>query len=288
VEPLIVKPSEVRSKPPQVTFKTDIVSPPASIYIGGEDRLFLNWRANSINGIINFYLRILKADGTIAVVNGQQPVQFAYTGVSIQIPSTEGFLLSATAEANLFGTNICAAVSISITRVGFLPFDNIAVILRGLLVAGRTLTFPYSIQHSALEGPGLLRTIVGTNPAAGLEINETVPANAHWRLISMRAILTADATVINRLCRCIVDDGANIYYESDVNEVHAASLIFTYIFTAGNTISTALAQTVMLPLPNNLILGPGHRIRSGTTNLQAGDDWAAPIYLVEEWIEDPV
>ena len=35
----------------------------------------------------------------------------------------------------------------------------------------------------------------------------------------------------------------------------------------------------------DLILLAGHRIRTSTSSLQAGDDWGAPQLLVEEWLE---
>jgi hypothetical protein len=34
------------------------------------------------------------------------------------------------------------------------------------------------------------------------------------------------------------------------------------------------------------VLAEGYRIKTSTAAIDAGDDYAAPIYSVEEWIED--
>jgi hypothetical protein len=286
VEEIKAESSRIISKPPQITFKTDVVSPPNTIYFSDKDRLNLNWRANISTGIIQYYLRILKPDGTIAEINGQQSTLTAYTGQSVQIPATEGFLISATLEANNFGVVGCAAVSITITRIGFTAADNIAVLLRGLLVVGQVLTFPYGIQRSALEGPGLLRAVSGTDPAAGAEINELVPSQARWRLMGLTAVLVTDATVAARVPTLSFDQSGFVFARFVTPLNQAASLSRTHAWVAGGFDTQDGFATFQHTLDSSILLRSGQNIRTVTGNLQAGDNWAAPTYYIQEWIED--
>jgi hypothetical protein len=47
-----------------------------------------------------------------------------------------------------------------------------------------------------------------------------------------------------------------------------------------------VGNNALVPIPPDIILSDGDRIRTQTTGIVAGDDWGAPQILVEEWIED--
>jgi hypothetical protein len=134
-------------------------------------------------------------------------------------------------------------------------------------------------------GTGRIRVIVGTNPAAGVEVSETVPAGKRWRLVSFRVALTTSGTVANRFPALTLDDGTNTFSTTSAHAAQTATLTIGWTFgDFGTGQGTILANNPQVePLPCNAILLPGYRIRTVTLALDAGDDYGAPVYCVEEW-----
>lgn len=164
--------------------------------------------------------------------------------------------------------------------------DAFATVLQGYVVDTLGLAFPGSPVSLSTDGPGVIRTVTGTNPAAGAEFSETVPTNARWRLISLYAQLVTGAAVANREPALVIDDGATNVHASAVHTSQAASLTHQHVWSINNQRAAMNVHTVHpAPLPDGILMG-GYRIRSSTANIQAADDYAAPLMLVEEWIED--
>lgn len=136
----------------------------------------------------------------------------------------------------------------------------------------------------ALNAGAGISSVAGTNPAAGLEISETVPTNAKWKLLSFRFSLVASATVATRSVRLTLDDGTNVFGSSDASLTQTASQTFAYTFgpslTPANN-ATSFGQTV--GTPQDVILPAGYRIKTVTLAIQAGDDYSAPQYLVQDF-----
>jgi len=135
----------------------------------------------------------------------------------------------------------------------------------------------------ATRPSGRIRVIVGTDPAAGAEILETVPAGVQWRLIAIHAALVTDATVINRVVALVLDDGANIFLFTGSSYIQVASQFIHYTFGAFSRQGDTLVGAILCGYPEGIVIGPGFRFSTVMVNLQAGDDWGPPIYMVEEW-----
>ncbi len=137
-----------------------------------------------------------------------------------------------------------------------------------------------TIQHPH----GRIRSITGTDPAAGAEISETVPERRRWRILAFRFSLVTDDPVADRIVHLLLDDGTNIFADVCVTTAHQASVTKVYNFS--NFGSTQLNPTncLYIPLPP-LPLSPGFRIRTVTDLLEVTDDFSAPQLLVEEWID---
>lgn len=161
----------------------------------------------------------------------------------------------------------------------------IALLAAGYVTDAGTQAWPNGKIESSVEGRGLIRLITGTNPAAGVEISETVPTGARWRIISFRFTFLTDATVANRQPRIALDDGTSIYYRQANSTVHGASLSFSYNALGSSAGNMATGADLSLILPLLHILMAGHKITTVTALLQAGDNFDAPSYVVEEWIE---
>lgn len=146
--------------------------------------------------------------------------------------------------------------------------------------------WPGALIRQSAEGPGCIRSILGTNPAAAAEISETVPTNARWRLISFYAALVTDVNAATRVPSFVIDDGANIVQRMGPPSTVAASTVAQFLVgPLGYATNVSGFQGIGLSSDAVLLQG-GFRIRTITSSMQVGDDWSAPQLLVEEWIED--
>ena len=162
----------------------------------------------------------------------------------------------------------------------------LGTIVSGYVTATTDLYWPGWPSVGPLDGQGTVRSITGTAPGAGNQISEVVPTGARWELISFLATLTTDAVVANRIVDYTLDDGTNIYMRKGVTVAQTASLTNRYGLFAGVSFGGSDSNgnyLVSLPIDNRLLAG--HRIRTITTAMDAGDTWAAPQYLVREWLE---
>lgn len=160
----------------------------------------------------------------------------------------------------------------------------IACLARGYISDTSVLMFPDGPNEATNSGRGFIRSILGTDPAAGADISETVPTGAAWRLRAFYFTLVCDATVVTRVPYLVLDDGSAIYARQQPVASITAGL--TAIVTFSENGATGGNGTFATPgfIPTDLLLPAGHRIRSATLNLQAGDNISAPQYLVEEFI----
>ena len=134
---------------------------------------------------------------------------------------------------------------------------------------------------------GILVSVAGTNPAAGADWSQTVTANKRWRIQSIRFQLVTDATVATRTVRILFTDGTNTFFLLPAVDVQIASLTYNYEcvvdgYQRALHVPGVGAPSAFIPIPNNLWLTGGYVMRTSTINLQAGDDFGAPRFLVEE------
>jgi len=155
------------------------------------------------------------------------------------------------------------------------------------LTDGKTLSWPPGVHEGFTEGPGLIRTITGTDPAANVELSETVPTNARWKLLAMVATLVTDATAANRIANLFYDDGTDKLLQSTSLLAHTASQTRVYAWGQGiDKDDSSRGGVVNCQIPVDTPLFGGYRIRTSTVGQQATDNWGAPIFTVEEWIEE--
>ena len=130
---------------------------------------------------------------------------------------------------------------------------------------------------------GRYTTILGTDPAAGVEIAQSVPAGKIWRLHALSFQLVTDVTAITREVRIVVGDGANIFFMTAAGLSHTASETWRYSISNLGLVGTIAPTTgvALIPLPL-LVLLPAYTFATNTVNLQAGDDFGQPNMYVEE------
>lgn len=255
---------------------------PVSAYLPPDSFLIITtWSAVVTSLVVS--MRMMLTDGTVKQMVWQPATTSDRTKQSLTVPLTEGFLLSfeALCPGAVAANRVYAQIRLaqgSLTNINIL-----ATLCQGYVSNGRHLNWPPGIFENEGDGNGAIVSVTGTTPAAGADISETVPANAKWELISISFKLTASATVANRIVQFLADDGANVFTTITQSFVQTASGVVIYgwfhgaLNNGGNGVNDS-------PIPLHLTLNPGFRWRTSTLNLQAGDQYTAPQYLVREWI----
>lgn len=129
-----------------------------------------------------------------------------------------------------------------------------------------------------MTGPLLLpdyEVVQVANPAAGAEFTLTVPGDGDVQLISLAFTLTTSAAVANRRVVLLADNQSDIWSVCPAAGDQAASLATRYgaFVGAPSNAFGALAATIPLPGPA-FILPAGHRLRSSTFAIDAGDQYS--------------
>lgn len=118
---------------------------------------------------------------------------------------------------------------------------------------------------------GCVQTMIAS--ATGSQPSVTVPASTKWLLQSVSVALTTNATVANRTMQITLTDGSgNFYLVGEVGSgVQTASLTIRYSFAPGLGLQgSVIANNVLAPFPS-VLLGPGHKLATAITGIQAGD-----------------
>lgn len=277
-------PSPIQTAPNLVAFDPKLAVPFQPLYMQRNDIILFTFLTNGTNvsAIINY--RWLTPAGEI--LEGQiNPAPFGPTIVA-QLTLYEGWLLS-------FGVRITSTIvagqwtylQAQLARGFTLGIGNpvTGIIWEGYVLGAISTGWPGTVPKEVIDGAGTLRSITGATPALGAEISEAVPNNRRWQLLALSATIITSASGGNRTPTLTIDDGTNLFYQSFGYSSSAPST--TTRFTASSVVpsqafvSGSLLMGVPLPFP----LKTGFRIRSVTLNLQAGDQWSAPQYLVQEW-----
>lgn len=261
-------------------------SPPTALYVSRDDRLWLRVR-NAVPGVVvSVFARHVEPNGRV------QLLRFDLTPASDRSESFatfdlgDGYLLSlaVVASAGAVQRGQC------FVQVGLLRDAAAARVLSALLVSdylasAGALGWPGGLIRSSLDGPGHMIQFTPANPAAGADFTITVPAGARWRVNVGRLIFVTSAAVAARRMVLVLDDGALVYFEQDTFETQPASSSDSYCFTAYGFLAAALVTLHMVPMPPDLVMPAGHRLRSVVQNIQAADQISAIHFLIEEWVE---
>jgi hypothetical protein len=260
---------------------------PSPVYLSGEEALRITSYCNTSNVTLTINGRLLRADGSPIPINERHvPGSSRAAGSSI-FPLSEGWLLGlvVTPASGVSVVGACWVVLDLVRGTGG-SAQLVQTLGYGYVTTRSGFSWPGGVNLLGTDGPGMLRSIAGTTPAAGADISETVPTGARWEPISFTAQLVTGVAVGNRIVELNFDDGTTIYMRTSAQFNQVASRTDQYAFFQG---SQAQAETnvsrVQVPIPVNARLAAGHRIRTNTTGLLAADQWSAVQYLVREWIE---
>jgi hypothetical protein len=143
------------------------------------------------------------------------------------------------------------------------------------------------IAQGRLETINLLTQINGSDPAAGLEVSQTVPAGKYWELIAVSVVLVQGLTQTPQPLLSI-DDGADVIWEVyGSSAAQAVSTTCRYNWAAGaeltGQIGTGANVHSTSRLPDGLIIPAGYRIRTITPGIGANSDYGVPSFFVAQY-----
>lgn len=265
---------------------THHIKPDYGFYIQNDDRLYVAAYSSASSLRVRFSGYFLSANGEVR----QYAVDLAPTNdraVTSALQSIgEGFILSCIAHLLSGNANRGQCyVRARIQRGTGATIVPIVQLLGGYLSDEFSPSFPYGRIEGPLEGSGYIRQVTGTNPAAGAGADETVPTGARWNLLNFAVAYTTDATVANRYF--ILDVSSPTEWQIGIISILAQTAGTTrYIWLAIGTDRVFEVNTAYQSLPLPIVpLTAGWRLSAYATNGVAGDDFGAPLYTVEEWIE---
>lgn len=123
-------------------------------------------------------------------------------------------------------------------------------------------------------------TSLTADPAANVELTQTVPAGQIWELSAVNVTLVTDATAPVRQVTLVIDDGVNTIAQVTAQPTQAASLTYNYNFAVGGVDrATVVGLNVLAPLPGPLTLPAGSRIRTVTSARAATDNYGPATIL---------
>jgi hypothetical protein len=274
-----------RLRPPSLARQGQIA--PSQFLVDGADHLRVRvW--SSVAATVGVHGRLSPLDGGIVPIDRRLPTTADRQPVSIPITLAAGYLLNVAVavESGTVRRGQCYATVELVRGLNAAP-DAFGTMLSGYISNQQTLAYPGSVIQGYREGDGHLRTIQGSTPTLGDDWTETVPTGAFWRLASVRATLTTDATAVSRYVVFYASDASVIAYAFGAPLLlHTASRGISYVWAGGvTTVIPVHDLYVPFAAPTPLLMRGGDLLFSSTLALQAIDAWEGPIMSVEEWID---
>lgn len=264
-----------------------VIASPFQFVTTGEDNL----RVTSVNSLAGVQVKLqgrrLDGDGQI------KPARWDHTPASDRTPTTTEIELGAGALLNLaiFASAGAPKVGQTFVIVQLIRGAGAAAIVLGTLLQGyvtstQGLGWPGSPIESSIAGGGVIRTLLGTTPAAGAEISETVPTGARWQFLGGTIALQTNATVGDRRPVMTFQSGGFQIANAISPLAIPPSSLYGFAWGQGMTLSNALSTNIgQQGSPMDLPLLAGGTIQTFTLGLAAGDQYLAPQFQIREWLE---
>lgn len=260
---------------------------PATVYLDGADWLQVSTVGNAASITLTVSGRVLRPDGQLSPFTFTHVASSTRAVASTAVALPEGWLLGVSVLATS-GTPAYGATWARLQLLHGFSSAQIAIqaLASGHVTATYPLIWPSQTYDPRLSGTGMVRSILGTVPAAGADIAETAPTSVRWQLLSFTAALTTSAVAGNRFPVLFIDDGTNSFLVSPGNASQGASFTYTYSwFVSASALGGPAQNVITVPLASPVFLEAGFRVRTVTGGILGGDQWTAPKYEVVEWFD---
>lgn len=207
---------------------------------------------------------------------------------TFDFPIGDGYLLDVNARASATGvpgTDTWCGLELIVGLSG--EKQQVTTLAQGYITPNAPIFGPYGTWQTPLSGPGNIRSVLVSNPAAGADWSQAVTTGARWLVTSLRAIFTASAAAANRVIHIGFNDAVNQYYDNVVATAITAGQAAQIIAAAGVQASfSATSLEAVLPLPTPALMSGSFHVFSSTNNIQAADQWSAIVLNVIEWLDN--
>lgn len=274
---------------PQLIGGGRILPSPNQFYLTGEDRLRIV-SANSLAGVA------LKAQCRTANIQGETVAHsFDHVPNTDRSTQTTEHVLGTGSVLNVtvFASAGAPQMGHTFVKVELVRGAGVAAIVLGTLLAGyvtrtQALGFPGSPIVPSLQGEPLVRFILGTVPAPGVNISETVPTGARWELLSVRFNLQSSAVAGTRRVVISGFGGGLTGFTAIAASTQIAGELWSHSWATG-LIGRAdgTIGLVQSELPGRVILPAGGGWQSAVFNIGVADQFSSIASVVREWLEVP-
>jgi len=172
---------------------------------------------------------------------------------------------------------------VNMYRGGVTNGQLVKPLMRGFMGYHEALTFPSSPFVSALDGVGSPTVLTLANPGAGNNFIITVPSGVCFIIDALEFLFTASAAAANRRVSIRIDDGTNEIHKVEGNADITATQARTHSVFTNSQPSNGNNVTIYMPIPLQLRLLPGYRVRSVVSALDAGDTFTLISYAVRQF-----
>jgi len=222
----------------------------------------------------------------VVYVNREGMSKFKHTTSSAGAQSTSVFLLSdipiAVSVVDSLGsfTQGDCYVTVRLLLNGEVVFETCS----GFVYKAKSISYPVNNTNDAIPGRGRIRLISGSDPIAGDEISELVPANRIWHLLTLNFNLVTSGTAGNRQTAVYVGIGSGGAMAIAGTATQAASLTRVYtIGKYGGLATQTFNNRILLNMPSDLYIPSGNTFDTSTLNLDSADQFSVIRFLVEEF-----
>jgi hypothetical protein len=271
--------------PPDISFLTKNVPPPATAYVGRQDQISLGVCNAIPDNVVTMEIRTLTPSGELKQHRWDFHPPSDRSTQWYERPLAEGFLLTISVYTDSAAPpGGCYVGVYLVSGVGGIP-PTAQTFGAGYVGSVNPLMWPYPRVVNPGEGPGRLRMIIGTNPAPGNAVLETVPTGARWKLTSLRCGLSTNTTAVTRYACLFLQDAPGIFVYLPSQAGQPQSSLYNYTWAIGTQATPSMAiPNIINPLPDQIHLDAGQQFGLIAYSGTANDDWGAPLYCVEEWV----
>jgi hypothetical protein len=265
--------------------RAGIATPFQFVLTGGERLRII--AANAAAGVVlEVRARILHPDGTITPQSWRMTPATDRSVTSVTAPLTAGALLNLAVIVVSGAPNIGQCFAIVQLLVGSLEAGTfIGVLTSGYLTTWQWLGWPGSPIIPSTDGEPNVRTIVGTAPALGDGISETVPTGARWELLAVYHTVTRGAGLIGGTPQFFLTAASTTAARVPSQQpIPSGGTDAELSWLAGySTPVTATSGVLASCIPVGLQLPAGASF--GITCPFVSYQYSAPTYIVREWLE---
>jgi len=270
-------------------FAAAALSSPYNFEFTGEDALRLTVHNSKAGVVVGVHYRMHTPDNHAFASRELLAPASDRTASSGEFSIGRGYLQNVT----LFATAGSPVRGQTFARLQVIRGRGAAAIVLGTIVQGyvtgnQDRAWPGSPIEGSLEGDGYIRQVTGTDPAAGVEISETVPAGARWEPLTLCAAFVTSAAGGNRRPHAVFTSGVVMVLASPAPNEQGASVPSAYYWAQGTPYTPSFSGSFVpgwLPTGGQLLAGD--KLGTNTINFNAGDNWGTPTVTVREWLEAP-